>query len=296
MTIWLAVGDEAGNWDAIGKAEAAANDRRSLGVALVIAPIPAWKAALQAPFAYTTVEQHMQCCPVTGAKQAHHIKDTLDYLKDHHLQGRWQLDDPGPDPVKSSLCQSFHWLARHPHLITLGAHARLDQIRADLHHADDPAQALGKLYGLLAAFIFPFLPPGDELQIAPGLRSEPLVDNLALQRVDAARPGAATPDKRIDGDSRGMVSALKQIALERLHPWPDLQAETRLDAGILKYFSADWQAFLPYNALNAIADLAASLLSATQFPGYPIDIPNHTLPAGNVCFKSLDELLDTRPS
>ena len=291
MTIWLAVGDEAGSWDHIGNA--APNDKRHLGVALVLAPIPTWKTTLQERLAGTTIEQHMQRCPVTGVNKIHHVKETLEYLKDHHLQGQWQLNEPGLDPVKSSLCQSFRWLASHPRLISLGAHARLDQIRRHLHHADDPAQALGQLYGLLAAFIFPFLPPGDELQIAPGLRSELSTHNLALKRVDADRPSSTDPNKRIDGDTRGMVSALKQTALERLSRWPDLQADTRLDAGIFKYFSGDWRAFLPYSALNGIADLAASLLSATQFPGYAIDIPAENLPRGNVCFKSLAELLES---
>jgi len=112
MTIWLAVGDEAGNWDHIGNA--APNDKRHLGIALVLAPIPTWKTALQERLAGTTIEQHMQHCPVTGVNQTHHVKETLEYLKDHHLQGQWQLDEPGPDPVKSSLCQSFRWLASTP--------------------------------------------------------------------------------------------------------------------------------------------------------------------------------------
>jgi len=280
MTIWLAVGDEAGSWDHIGNATP--NDRRHLGVALVLAPIPAWKTALRAPFADTTTEQHMQSCPLTGTKQTHHVQKTLDYLRNHHLQGRWNLHEPGPDPVKSSLCQSFRWLASRPQLISLGAHAPLDQIRHHLHHADDPARALGQFYGLLAASIFPFLPPGDRLQIAPGLRSEP-----------SARPGGAEPDNRIHGDSWGMISALKQTALERLHRRPELQANTRLNVGVLKYFSSDWRAFLPFDALNGIADLAASLLSATRFPGYAISIPEDTLPRGNVCFSSLAELLES---
>lgn len=260
MSDWLAVGDETGNWDELHNPDA------FLGVALVVARIEEWQAALDETLDGQPIRERLTAPPrhlPTGYRKSssHHLMDTFNRWRDQKLKGEWSLAKPGADPLRQEVFATLRWLAEHPQFITLGVWGRAKEIKKVLFRSNDPAIAVGRAYGLLVGLALPFLTPPDRLLVNPGLRSEP-ADSLAGERSKVAK-SPKDDDSRKHGFTRGTVSTL--IDEGRLHrqAWPDGDI-AGLDAGTLDYLQGQCRrlrtACLPVGILNAIADLGAGLL------------------------------------
>ena len=284
-TRWLAVGDEAGGWDSMGKPDG--GNKRPLGVSLTLASLDAWHSLDQEFIndrkAKEALDSPQPGLPYQDRKDARHlhVKDALRYLKGKGLNGAWSLAEPAEDPVKAGLLAALRWLDGHHRFVTLGAYARLPTIRRHLHLGDDPAQALGQMYGHVAALIMPFLGPKDHLYVSPGLRSEAdKTKSIPELRASTSKNMSQFPGKdgdrpRPQGDTRGMFTACKDTALKLLGGWrPAGIFEQRLDIGTVYHFKNNTPGWpnLSYNALNGAADLGASLMSMRHFPHYDIKL------------------------
>ena len=160
---------------------------------------------------------------------------------------------------------TLRWLAEHPRLITVGLGGKGIELRPKLFQSDDPAVALGRAYGLLAARVLPFLDSSDRLLVNPGLRSEKR-NTLPDQRSTAAKD-QKDPDSRIHGDTRSMISVLIDEGRTHRDAWPGSRI-ARLEAGTLDYLRDRCpplkNIWLPNDILNAIADLGAGCLLYTS--------------------------------
>jgi len=107
-------------------------------------------------------------------KDFHHVMEALKswQVPNSSLLGEWALEKPSDDELQQELFANLLWLAKHPRLITIGAYGSGQFVWKHLNLAQDPAQALGHAYGLLAASVVPFLGDDDTLLVAPALRSE----------------------------------------------------------------------------------------------------------------------------
>ena len=207
MSIWLAVGDETGDWDRID------NPGAFVGVALVLGRIEDWQAALGESVAGQAVSERLgrppqHLPPGASESRQHHLRDILKYWRSR-ITGEWSLDEPGPDPLRQEVFTTLRWLAEHPRLVTLGLWAKGPDKQRILFRSGDPAVALGRAYGLLVAYALPFLGPQDELLVQPGLRSEE-VTILAQQRAMRKANHASATGSRSEGHFRGTVSALEE--------------------------------------------------------------------------------------
>lgn len=295
MTTWLAVGDEAGNWDNLGTESPA--DHRPLAVALVAAPLDDWLALHRVELVdgATVAKRLGRPLPLPAAcledekpDAAHHVKPALGWLKDLNIGNSWSLDTPpATDELAAvQLWQHLRWLGRHRRFVTLGVAAPLAKLRSR-YGSNDPAQALGALYGRLGAWLLPFLGADAELWLSPGPRSEP-PDSLPIQRVRIGNGEGA----RVHGDHRGLVSRaldeggplLRRLGLD----------EHRLRAGTLGTLLKDrvkGRDMPNFGLLGAVADLGAALICTTQFPNYAIRLDPAALPAVHACaFDTLTEV------
>ena len=78
MSDWLAVGDETGNWDELN------NPGAFLGVALVVARIEDWQAALADVVDGQSIQDRLKAPPRSLPREyqkstSHHLLDTFNY-------------------------------------------------------------------------------------------------------------------------------------------------------------------------------------------------------------------------
>lgn len=265
MTDWLAVGDETGNWDELN------NPGAFLGAALVIGRIEDWQAALHEAIDGQPILERLQAPPRhlpahPGKSGPHHLMDTLNYWQTQALSGSWSLAEPGDDPLRREVFATLRWLAEHPRLITVGLGGKGIELRPKLFQSDDPAVALGRAYGLLAALVLPFFDSSDRLLVHPGLRSEkPNSEAIIRANVNVSK-NQKDADSRIHGNTVSMISVLIDEGRTHRDAWPGSRI-ARLEAGTLDYLRDRCpplkNIWLPNNILNAIADLGAGLLRLT---------------------------------
>ena len=263
MTDWLAVGDETGNWDELN------NPGAFLGAALVIGRIEDWQAALNEEIDGQPIRQRLQGLPrhlppAYHQSRLHHLLDTFKCWETQKLAGEWSLDAPGDDPLRREVFTTLRWLAEHPRLITVGLWFKGAALQRELFRSGDPAVALGRVYGLLAALVLPFLNSSDRLLVNPGLRTEK-PNTPAKQRATVVKD-QQDPDSRTYGDTRSMISVL----IDEGNTHRDACRGSRiagLEAGTLVHLRNGSpplkKAGLPNDILNAIADLGAGLLRLT---------------------------------
>lgn len=290
MSDWLAVGDETGNWDEMH------NPGAFLGVALVMGRIEDWRAAL-----VETLDDGQQ---IQGRLQApprhllsdyrksgsHHLLDTFNCWKAQKLEGAWSLAEPGNDPLRQEVFATLRWLAEHPRLVTLGLWLKGAGMRRELFYSGDPAVALGRAYGLLAAVALPFLDPADCLLVQPGLRSEDARSEAIRRAAVAEIPHA---DARQPGDTRIVVSNLIGEGQPHHDAWCG-GAIAHFEAGTLHHLRGLCaplrQVWLPNAVLNAIADLGAGLLRLSCRPSAGRLCLRHDDTWRNVVFHALPEV------
>ncbi len=260
MSDWLAVGDETGNWDEPG------NPNAFLGVALVMARIEDWQAALNETLDGQPIRERLGAPPrhlpsEYRKSSGHHLMDTFNRWRDQNLKGEYVLAKPGGDPLRQEVFATLRWLAEHPRLIKLGLWGRAGAVKKVLFRSDDPAIALGRAYGPLVGLALPFLAPADRLLVNPGLRSEN-AHLHAIQRAAVARDKKDV-DSRSHGDTRGTISVLVEEGRRHRDAWRGSDI-AGLEAGTLDYLGGICKplriAQLPVGILTAIADLGAGLL------------------------------------
>ncbi len=294
MTTWLAVGDETGNWDKINDAQG--DGGRFLGVALVLAPWSVWQSLNKERIDDRSLGERMGK-PLRGLppryldrkETSHHVMPAFKYLRERNLHGEWSLAKPADDPVAQELTAHLRWLAFHRRFAVLGTSGPLDMVR-ELHQGRDSAQALGQVYGLLAALALPFLNPGDTLLVAPGPRSEP-PDSLAWERARIGSKAVAS-DKRQDSDLRGLLTALEDTAHKALGVW-ERRPLAKLEAGTMTYFIKERRlGHINISAANAVADLGTALLAMCQNSEYAVRLDPQALGANLGFFRLRDLKLD----
>jgi len=290
MSDWLAVGDETGNWDELN------NPGAFLGVALVVARIEDWQAALADVVDGQSIQDRLKAPPRSLPREyqkstSHHLLDTFNYWKDQRLSGAWSLAEPDGDPLRQEVFATLRWLAEHPRLITLGLWLKGPAMRRELFLSHDPAVALGRAYGLLVGLTLPFLNPQDRLLVQPGLRTES-AHLLAKQRASLAR-SQPNPDARQPGDLRSTVSVLVEEGQRHRNAWRS-GAIAGFEAGALDHLRGLCaplkRAGLANQVLNAIADLGAGLLRLSCQPGEGGLRLRHDETWRNVVFHALPEL------
>ena len=212
--LWLAVGDETGDWDN--------SNRKShfLGIALVIAKVKDWQKALN---------EEIDEQPISERMKKHHVMEVMGKLP----TGDCSLDKPDENvPKQVKTFKNLRWLAEHDSLITIGAYAQSEFIWNNIHLGKSHAYALGQAYGLLLSLIMPFLNDNDKLFFIPSLFSS---DSKALTRKQASieptqqQQNLVKELKRLLNRTREESNKiLFQELLEKLSRRPDGYLETTI--------------------------------------------------------------------
>ncbi|OAD19847.1 hypothetical protein THIOM_004492 [Candidatus Thiomargarita nelsonii] len=257
----------------------------------MLAKVNDWKSALFEKINSQSVQQRM-LNPLTHLpkmaqeKNFHHVMEALKYwqVRNRSLLGEWALENPSDDNLQQELFTNLHWLAKHPRLITIGAYGNGKLVWDRLNLAQDPAQALGRAYGLLAASVVPFLGDDDTLLVAPALRSE----DSSSEAIIRATLDNNSSQEREHGDTRGVISTLLDQSQRILRPW---HLRQKIDSGVFlnlrnQYFK---HIFLDRLALDNIADMGAALMTLSQNKKGDIRLIDQTW--RNVKFFHFKELL-----
>jgi hypothetical protein len=287
--LWLAVGDETGDWD---------NDSQSednfLGVALVIATVKDWQKALNEKIDNQKISERMK---------KHHVMEVMVKLP----TGDCSLDKPNKNkPVQIKTFKNLRWLAEHNSLITIGAYAKRELIWNQIHLGRSHAQALGQAYGLLLSLIIPFLNNNDELFFIPSLfSSDPkslpnkqaeIIEEQNTQNSVGTQLKQEKSQRPHGHIETTIVSALHETR-KNVENWQGLSIN--LDGGTFSYFqnkhpNAPDQILkqkAKNNPMYNIADMGAALMTLsknTEKPTHLVD-PNKTWK--NVNFFKFEELL-----
>lgn len=223
--VWLAVGDETGDFDNT-------EDRKPRGVAIVVARIPDWLAVLRGrPDGWKKTVRAIFSEPLDGIREAlpviyedegrreregrtFHVRPALDYLESSNIRESF---DPfvyqGEDRILTALMKAFRWLAVHPRLITLGVMTTGTEFHDRFPGQPDSAQVLGTLYGHLCATVLPFL-NGDRLVLAAARRSEVAASGNSRQGEGGSK-AARVPGSKT-GLDRTLCAAASRTAWDKL--------------------------------------------------------------------------------
>jgi hypothetical protein len=286
--LWLAVGDETGNWDNYNE------QSNFLGVALVLAKVSDCQSVLVEKIKRQTVQQRM-LNPLSNLpkkarkKNFHHVMEALNYWQAHNkraLFGDWALENPSQDNLQQELFANLRWLATHSSLITIGAYGEGKLVWDRLNLAKDPAQALGRAYGLLAASVVPFLGDDDTLLVAPALRSE---NSRGVARLRAELNNKSSQNRE-HGDTRGLISTLLDQCQRSLRPW---HLRQKVDSRVFSNLQKQYLKRISLNslALDNIADMGAALMTLSHNIKKDIRLVDPNQVWRNVKFFHFEELL-----
>jgi len=256
--IWLAIGDETGNWDY----EVRTKSKR--GLVLVIGRLDVWQRVFNERIEGQTVAERMrrplQHLPPDGKKN--HF---------HHAMDAFNLgtNDLSPALIKE-LQQNLGWLAQHPELITLGFNATHSELYHNFTFGQDASHTLAKGYATLLAYMMPFLDKEDVLLLGFEHRSEN-PDTIAAVRSNLNE----IPNKegRLDMNMRIFSTTFRDSLLHHLNKgWPEIKNwEQHFDWAPLNQLlkSPDLNRLcplsnIPNSAWKGLADLGASILQVQQ--------------------------------
>ncbi len=298
MAIWIAVGDETGSWDIV-------NGRFGssfTGVAWVLAPLPAWDAALQMPI-----------CGVTALEAfSRPIADRLptgitltESSKKYHLMDVWKcfrddtrdvlLDAPQDDPRLELIRADAIWLLRDSGLGVLATGGDASDARAaGLGLSGDGLRERARAFAGLMTVALPFLPGGDSLNLMAEGRTESAV-------ADAVRLGQGAGDHtiRYQEPYRDFLGRLTEDVRRAAARCRTFVADGKVTDSIYSKGGSELGSFLsglrgvPFlqahaleviAAMNGIADLAAAFAPRPAGAGcrlVPPGGPSANLWAGN---------------
>jgi len=283
--IWLAIGDETGNWDYEKKTKS------KRGLVLVIGRLDVWQRAFNELIDGQTVAERMR-------RPLQHLPPGCEKSHFHHAMDAFKLEqtnDWSPALI-NELQQNLGWLAQHPELITLGFNATHSELYHHFTFGQDASHTLAKSYAILLAYMMPFLDKEDVLLLGFETRSEN-ADTIAVVRSNF-KGSLNKEGKRIDMDMRGFSTTFRDALLHHLNKgWPETKNwEQRFDWAPLNQLltAPDLNrlcplATLPNSAWKGLADLGASILQAQQNDGLNRHFTFAETP--NVHFSKLPELL-----
>lgn len=250
--IWLAIGDETGDWDY----ESAKRSKR--GLVLIIGRLDVWQKAFNEQINGQTVANRMR-------QPLQHLPPDAKKSTFHHAIDAFSLGYMPPE-LRQELKQNLAWLAQHPALITLGFDASSSDLYQRLTHSQDASQALAKGYAALLAYVMPFLDKKDVLLLGFEGRSEN-PDTIAARRSEVF--GDLNDQERAVMDMRGFLSTLRHTLVDQLkqHWAHEADWDKRFDLATLSVLVKDKTlnslcplSKQPDNAWKGLADLGASLL------------------------------------
>ena len=254
--IWLAIGDETGNWDY----ESTIKSKR--GLVLIIGRLDVWQQIFNEQIDGQTVAKRM-------GQPLQQLPPECEKSTFHHGIDAFKLGAENvPPALVEELRQNLDWLAQHPALITLGFEASSADLYQHLTHSQDASQALAKGYAALLAYVMPFLDREDVLLLGFEGRSEN-AGTIAVRRSEA--PRSLNSQDRLAMDKRGVLSALRDTLVDQLkQSWPhEGDWDKRFDLATLGVLLKDEKLNKlcplrdqPDNAWKGLADLGASLLQA----------------------------------
>jgi hypothetical protein len=288
--LWLAVGDQTGNWDDL------TDPKQFLSVALVLGKVSDWEAALKEEIKEQTIEQCMKQ-PLgirsdDSTSNIHHVMDALNYFKAQSVRGRWALDrevkgsNSSVAQLKNQLCTHLSWLATHSLLVTVGTHGNAKWIKNNLYNAKESNLcSVGKAYGLLLTLLIPFLKEDDSLLFIPNG-----VWNTQLDSTQVASP--APDSESATSNLNHLISGLDNYTQQNLRVWQRTKMAP-LHSGTFMDLQPNYFKDIPLDreAVSSIADLGSGLAALSQNSAAEIRVydPNKTW--HNVKFFQFEELL-----
>lgn len=288
--LWLAVGDQTGNWDDL------TDPKQFLSVALVLGKISDWESALKEEITEQTIEQCMKqplrTRPDGSTSNTHHVMDALNYFKAQSVRGRWALDrmvKGSNSPVaqlKNQLCTHLSWLATHSLLVTVGTHGNAKWIKNNLDHAKEPNLCcVGRAYGLLLTLIIPFLKEDDCLLFIPNG-----VWNAPLDSTQAASPTPVL--ESATSNLNHLISSLDNYTQQNLRVWQRTKMAP-LHSGTFMDLQPNYFKDIPLDkeAVSNIADMGSSLVALSQNPAAEIRVYDSNKTWHNAKFFQFEELL-----
>lgn len=296
--LWLAVGSGIGNWKDLTHSE------QFLGVALVIAKIADWEAALKENFKGQTIEQRMkqplQNLPEGIASNTHYTADALKYFKTYSVRGLWTLDKMVAENsqvarLKNELCSNLGWLAKHPLLVTIGTYGQVEWVKNHLHHTENDSHALGHAYALLATLIIPFLKDEGYLLIEPTPHSDFQANLKEFSQIEDPQ---AVLEKQSNDERNDERNVLTSSLLEHIQLSLRLWHRTKMvkqDSGSFRYLQQNYfkDTTLDGQALKNIADMGATIMGLSQNIKGDIRLHDPTKIWRNVRFFPFEELLSS---
>jgi len=278
--LWLAVGDETGNWTDL------ADPKQFLGTAIVMGKLSDWESALKETFkeqTEQTIEQRLkkplQSLSNSNTNKTHRIIDAINYFKTQSVRGRWALDRmvKGNSPIatlKNELCANLGWLASHPLLITIGTYGNAEWVKSNLQHTqDNDVVTLGRAYGLLTTLMIPFLKEEDHLLVV----------------LNGAKN---SPNEESENYLKDLTSSLENYTQQSLRVWQRTKMAA-LNSGIFMDLQQNYlkETTLDEDVLLNIADLGATLVGLSQNQDAQIRIYDSNKSWHNVKLFKFEELL-----
>ena len=277
--IWLAIGDETGNWDY------ETSTRNKLGLSIVFARLSDW----QPVFSEMLKGRSIQAIMSSPLQQLPEFANKSNF---HHSIDAMKLGKPSPE-LYQELNGNLNWLANHTHLSTMGLYTKnASQIWDHLDSSKDASSALGQCYGLLMASIMPFIEPSDCLLLGFDRRSES-ENNLAAQR--AGQQLKTNINGRVLMDERTFHASLRNQFSQSLEKWKDKSFINRFDALSSQQLFKTYQLEkygLPTahdKAWPGLSDLGATILNQLHL-GDSTFITQYEI-SDNVYFFNLKEVL-----
>lgn len=272
-SLWLAAGDEVGNWD-LGR-DGGFRDE-TVGVVWVLGSADAWIDALQSdlggmpaldvfsrPFAVSAGGA------LDSPKDKYHVSDVWNYCRNKDITGPMDPTRDHSDPVLDLLLKHLRWLAQDSGLATLAVTGSTDDARqAGLHQTRDSLRSRAAALAVLFDVARPFLPNDALCCCLVEGRTEAMSDTGGAAR----SLNAKSFGKRLEEPFRDFLGFLEERQDASVLRWKDLFpggafAECKFDgkAGIravLQNSPGLVPEFLQKNAarvvaaMNGIADLA----------------------------------------
>ena len=224
MTLWIAVGDETGQWDIVDQRFSG----KSNGLAWLMGSAETWNRALGLPLGSRTalevfsspISEHLPI-PLKLDKSSPHYH-LLDVWKTRQIQpGDVPLKTPQDDPVLERIRLDLRWLLVESGLGVLAAGGETATAgAAGLTASGDGMHARALAYARLMGLALPFLPAGDSLNLVAEPRSE---DAQADIHHPIREINVEIPKPRVQGPYRDFLLANCAAALcckkMRNRPW-----------------------------------------------------------------------------
>jgi len=223
LEIWIAAGDETGNWDIVD------GRFRSdfTGLAWVLGPVSVWERALQMPLGESTAlevfSQSFAKRLPSGVKLAknsakYHLLDVWDHYRKRGMNQDVALDVPQEDAILELLRKDAQWLLQRSGLGVLAAGgSAADGKAAGLGLSGDGLRERARAFAGLMMVAMPFLPGDARLNLLAEGRTEEAIADAARHNLFSEN----ATDNRLFEPYRNFIGHLREDLLrasERCRP------------------------------------------------------------------------------